>query len=98
MKYKIGDKVKIKTWKEMEKEFGIHENGYIKCIGSFLFTKYKEKQFKKQFPNRIVEIAIIDDSDFKVKEINNWYWPIMSIKEKVVYEPINSRFEILDIR
>ncbi len=36
MKYKVGDKVRIKTWESMEKEFGKEINvDYIDCRGGF---------------------------------------------------------------
>lgn len=35
MNFKVGDKVRIRTWKDMEKEFGLDSNGYIKCKLTF---------------------------------------------------------------
>lgn len=37
MNFKVGDRVRIKTWNEMEKEFGTCSNGDIKCC--CIFTK-----------------------------------------------------------
>lgn len=34
MKYKVGDKVKVKTWEQMESEFGISD-GSIDCLFGF---------------------------------------------------------------
>lgn len=31
MKYKVGDKVRVRAWDDMEKEFGLDANGDIKC-------------------------------------------------------------------
>lgn len=36
MKFKVGDKVKIKSWEEMEKEFGLLPNGSINCNFGFI--------------------------------------------------------------
>lgn len=36
-KYKIGDRVKIKSWKQMEKKYGLNELGNINC--ACVFTK-----------------------------------------------------------
>ena len=30
MKYKVGDIVKIKSWEQMEKEYGLDGDGYVK--------------------------------------------------------------------
>lgn len=35
MKFKVGDKVKIKSWEEMEKEFGLDCAGNINCNSCF---------------------------------------------------------------
>ena len=36
MKFKVGDRVRIRQWDDMEKEFGLDSGGFIKCNGSFL--------------------------------------------------------------
>ena len=41
MKFKVGDKVKIKSWQEMEEEFGLNCIKSINC--KFSFTKEMEK-------------------------------------------------------
>ena len=33
--FKAGDKVRIRRWKEMEEEFGLNDDGFIKCLGVF---------------------------------------------------------------
>lgn len=35
MEFKVGDKVKVRTWESMEKEFGTNEVGSIACKCSF---------------------------------------------------------------
>ena len=35
MKFKVGDRVQIKTWKEMEKEYGLDKDGDIRCRNVF---------------------------------------------------------------
>lgn len=35
MKFKVGDKVRIRQWDDMEKEFGTDASGSIKCCGTF---------------------------------------------------------------
>lgn len=96
IKYRTGDEVRIKTWEEMKEEFGLTSSGDIKCRCYFL--KEMEIYFKKYFPDRIVEVVYKSNGiSFRIKS-GGYHWPIDSIKEKIVYEPIHSRFEILDIR
>ena len=35
MRYKAGDTVKIKTWKQMESEFGLDNGRDIRCVPPF---------------------------------------------------------------
>lgn len=37
MKFKIGDRVKFKTWEQMEKEFGLRKSGCIDCNSTFVY-------------------------------------------------------------
>ena len=57
--------VKIKTWDQMEEEFGLDSGGDINCKGGFLTTM--EKDVPK---NRIIEIS---KSLSKSKNINHYY-------------------------
>jgi len=70
MKYKVGDKVKIKTWEDMEKEFGTNHHGSIKVKCSFT----KEMEIKiKNLNNRAVTISRIRDNElYNVKEVGNY--------------------------
>ncbi|MEK0377011.1 MAG: hypothetical protein QQN51_07855 [Nitrosopumilus sp.] len=44
MKYKVGDRVKIKTWKNMEEEYGLNKNKNLTTPQSlYIFSKEKEK-------------------------------------------------------
>ena len=110
MKYKVKNKVKIKTWKEMEKEYGISSyGGNIKCYYNYFFTEYMEKDIEKLNCNRILTINFINDYDdddgchfYKMKEFLNWDWTDEMIKclakDEIIPTPITSRFDILDIR
>jgi len=76
MKYKVGDKVKIKTWKEMEKEFGLNYYKDVKCDGR-CFMKYMEEAIKDMDANRIVIIEGIKDDyigdDYIMKGFRKYY-------------------------
>jgi len=90
MKYEVGDKVKIKTWKEMrEKKIEISFNPS--------FIKYMKKDFYKFSPKRRVEILKVYENYYVIKNIH-WHFTDNMIKELIKPEPINSRFDILDIR
>lgn len=46
-KYKVGDKVKIRSWESMAKEFGVDLSGDIKCKN--FFTRHMRKYCGKTF-------------------------------------------------
>ena len=102
MKYKVKDKVKIKTWKEMEKEYGVSSYaGSIKC-NYFYFVKDMEKALEKLNCNRILTIDSVYAYFYGIKEMSSWNWSEDMIKclvkNDIESEPITSRFDILDIR
>ena len=103
MKYKVGDKVKIKTWEAMKKEYGeiYDDSGTIRWKEyrySCGFTYSMEKPLNEICSNRILTIRIIYDNDcYGVKEIG-YSWTdqmIECLAEKPT--PIETRFEILDL-
>jgi len=108
MKYKIGDLVRIKTVEEMEEEYGRDTDGNIDYKPTF--TLKKENELNRRFPDRVVEIKTtkiketIDINGARSIKISYYMKNLIysysdyMIKEKVVYEPILSRFDILDIR
>ena len=103
MKYKIGDKVRIRTWEDMEKEYGLNEGGNIKAsLGNNLsFIDVMEKKLNRKFPDRILTIKEIKYSNYKVEEMAfGWTEDMIEClaKDYVEIVPIHSRFEILDIR
>lgn len=99
MDYKSGDKVRIKTWGEMEKEYGSYREKSI-SHEPYCFGKNRDSYINKNFPDRIFEIKeIVKDKhswSFYRMEGANWEWADYMIKYKVDV-PIGSRFEILDL-
>lgn len=97
MKYKAGDKVKIKTWKAMEAEFGYKSLDDRVLAVSKAFIIGMEKGLDL---NRILTIETVEENYYSMENIN-WSWTDDMIeglaKEIKMIEPIESRFEILDI-
>lgn len=46
MKYKVGDKVKVREWDDMVEEFGTDEDGDIDC--NLYFVEYMKKYCGKE--------------------------------------------------
>lgn len=61
MKYKVGDKVKVRKWNDMEAEFGINEDGNINTP-VFRFTKHMEDYCDKSAT--IIGNDVDDDGDY----------------------------------
>lgn len=104
MKYKVGDKVKIKTWKVMEKEFSSTLD-FIKCKSGFL--KERDRLINKNFPDRILTITKLDHNTttyfmkgFKNRWEYNWPEDVIEclVENHVkIIDIIETRFEILDL-
>jgi len=100
MKYKPGDRVKIRTWKDMWKEYGTYEKKYITCKP--IFTTRMEEELNRLNTNRIVTIKEIFDYSkcYTMKEVNlKWSDDMIEClaSEYKIPEPIYTRFEILDL-
>ena len=83
MNYKAGDKVKIKTWEEMEKEFGSNfDKTAISCL--FSFTRDMEFDLKALKTNRVLTIKRAGDQwsqeKYIMKEIMGYSWSEEMIK------------------
>lgn len=52
MKFKVGDKVKVRSWEAMEEEFGLDENGNIPC----------ERVFVKEMKEHCGEIRTVKEA------------------------------------
>ena len=99
MKYKVGDKVRIKTWEEMEKEYlDIDYAG---------FTDGMEREIAKYYPKRILTIKEVSETGncYSMKEMDDYIWLEETMSEILIKPicvkkpvPIKTRFELLDIR
>jgi len=100
MKYKKGDRVRIKTWEKMEKEFGPNKRDLYSKKYGFFFLKIMERTLNERFPDRVVEIEGINQSFSPYYSMKNieWEWVDEMIKCLVIdpKERIYSRFDILD--
>ena len=89
MRYKVGDKVKIKTWGETKKLVN--------------FNSFMEKEVEELKTNRILTIKVVNEGCYYAMKESRWFWNDDMIKclakdfKKEIYEPINDRFEILDL-
>lgn len=79
--YKVGDKVKIRQWDDMEKEFWLDTNGNIDCREDFVSQM-------KEFCWKTLTISSVMPDYFKVRET---HWDFSTdMFEKEYIEPINT--------
>lgn len=102
MKYKVGDRVKIKTWDKMKDEQGFDGDDYIKShIGAFSFLLMMDQNLNKFFPDRVLRIRAIVKRDHYYMEAFDGYFHdyMIDCLSKDYIEPISieNRFEILDL-
>ena len=78
-KYKIGDVVTVKTWEEMEKEYGLI---YYPEIGECIsMPNYDFVDDMKKFCNKNVTIAEVLDDCYRIKEDSRTYgWTDLMLK------------------
>ena len=82
MKYKVGDKVKIKTWEEMEKKYGLNKLGNINSISGYCFSKKDEEEIGKNIPDRVLTITAVNKYSYIL--INtNWICSDKIIKSSI---------------
>jgi len=76
MKYKVGDQVRIKTWKEMKREYGVTPYGSIATGKEATFPSGME-----EYCNKVMTISQIKDDMYYMKEDEGyWSWNDNMIK------------------
>ena len=105
MKYKVGDKVRIKTWEQMEEEFGLTNLGSIN-LSQCHFPSDGEEKLHKYSPDRILMIEQIGSNSYYglkdcycLKDMGP-KWPDEMIEGLVADEylkrPVVTRFDLMD--
>lgn len=90
MKYKVGDKVKLRSWEDLVSEFGLCERGDID------FPTMAIVPDMEKYLGKIATISFIDTDDdtFYIKEDGEGYWYnencIFQIDRLKIYDRVNS--------
>ena len=69
MEYKLGDRVRIKTWEKMAEEFGVDEDGDIRMSNTFYFNKSIKQYCEK--------IYVIKNANY----YNGYYYRLEGIND-----------------
>lgn len=67
MKYKVGDKVKVRTWEDMKKEYGLNGCGSIACNRSFT-------DGMKEYCGKYVTITSVGFWYDIKEDFGSWQW------------------------
>ncbi len=100
MRYKVGDVVKIKTWKDMIEEFGLTDEGEMNIKDPFPVNT--EEKLNKKIPDRVLTIRkTLSNGDIYMEEIEGCFLEDdieCLAKDYIESYPITNRFDILDLR
>lgn len=89
MKYKVGDKVRVRDWDDMKREFGTDEYGIATPDCCFTYDM-------KKYCNSIVTIDAINDNIYNIKEDNNvWQWCDEMFEPDFHFTPAHKQEKIL---
>lgn len=95
MKYKVGDKIVIKKWKQMEKEFGLDYEGDIKVRSDDMYF-FRKMRRELKGTNRILTIYSIETDPklpcyYTVSE-NEW-----SYCDEMILGPYFEKGEVIEV-
>lgn len=103
MKYKVGDKVKIRTWEELERDYEVFPSGSIHSHSPSraFFTREMERELSAGFPDRILTIMEVRGYYYLTKEMDKWAWCDYMIEglaryHYTIFDSIDYRFELMD--
>lgn len=105
MKYKIGDKVIIKTWEKLKGENGLTSCGSVTTPSSFpkgaSFTTGMERDINQKAPDRILTITGINFCYYRMEKMTVWDWNDYMIEELakdhyIILDSISDRFDLMD--
>lgn len=85
MKYKIGDKVRVRQWNDMVKEFGVDEYGNIDIKTGWYFLP-----LMKEFCGGVYEISSVWKTTYRLKDGNkfsHWHFVEEMLEDVIPTEP-----------
>ena len=98
MNYKVGDKVRIKTWEHMAEELELwYEGENDEKIGTncYFFTKETERKLSRRKNGRVVTISkVLGGGNYHMKGFGEIGWTsIVFVGETLIV----SRFDLMDV-
>lgn len=81
MKYKVGDKVKVRSWESMAKQFGVDRYGDIRMTNTFFVDRMRK------YCGEILTITRVNMSSYITKG-NSWNWTDEMFEPRIVCDTV----------